>query len=199
MANVSLLHEIAVRAKWDGFFTQEWSTIRSYVFRDGSLVNYPGDNNMQKLNAWANSEGLVMGFDMEFGGFSSEIRSVTFWNPEHAYASAMTPAPEDGEVADPTGQPSETDQAPEGDLYLELDPAMQTAEESGITQETGLTEELPRPHVPVDVEGTEPIEVPEPADGFGDHGLNHAAEWEPAEISEPTPTRPERETPMLPN
>jgi hypothetical protein len=46
-------------------------------------VDLPGDSHVQKLEAWAQQQHLLMDFDVRFAGFTSEIRSFTFWNPKH--------------------------------------------------------------------------------------------------------------------
>ncbi len=77
---VSLLNEIAVKAKWDGSFTEEWTTIRSFLSREGCLEGVPGASYIQKLAVWAQGQGLLMDFDVESVDFSSHIRTVTFWS-----------------------------------------------------------------------------------------------------------------------
>jgi hypothetical protein len=81
---MSLLHEIAAAAKWDGTCTLKWSTLSSTISIEGGLEDLPGKNEVQKLEAWAEREGLFMDFDVEFSGCTSHIRTVTFWNNPHA-------------------------------------------------------------------------------------------------------------------
>lgn len=99
---MSFLHEIAVRARYDGSFTQEWPTIRSALCREGGLRNIPGKSDIQKLKTWAERQGLLMDFDMESVGFMSAIRSVTFSNAGEAAVQGggeQTGAAEEGPVS----------------------------------------------------------------------------------------------------
>ncbi len=77
---MDLLHEIAVRAKWEGTCTLEWPSLRGSVSSDGCLEDVPGKNLIQKLKAWAEQQGLLMDFDVQFSGCTSHIHTVTFWN-----------------------------------------------------------------------------------------------------------------------
>lgn len=79
-ADVNFLREIAVRAKWDGSFTEEWAAIKTLISREGALGNAPGKSDIQKLQHWAKTQGLLMDFEVDYEGFSSQIRTVTFWN-----------------------------------------------------------------------------------------------------------------------
>ncbi len=78
---MGLLHEIAVRAKWDGAYTLEWAKLRSFIPNEPKLQDVPGRTDIQKLQAWAERQGLLMDFDLELVGFTTEIRTVTFSNP----------------------------------------------------------------------------------------------------------------------
>ncbi len=78
---MSLLHEMTVRAKWDGQCTLEWRALRDSLLGESGLENLAGENELQKLNAWAAGEGLVMDFEVELVGCTSSISSVTFSNP----------------------------------------------------------------------------------------------------------------------
>ncbi len=83
---MSLLKEIAVKAKWDGSFTENWSTLRQLLSLECCLEHLPGDSDLQKLQAWARTEGLLMDFELHFADFSSHVRSVTFWKDPQAGA-----------------------------------------------------------------------------------------------------------------
>jgi hypothetical protein len=78
---MSLLHELTIRAKWDGECTLEWAALRNSISSEACLVDVPGKSDIQKLRAWAERQGLLMDFDLHFAGCTSEIRTVTFWNP----------------------------------------------------------------------------------------------------------------------
>ncbi len=80
------LHQIAVKAKWDGTYTVAWPILWKSISKDGSFEDLPGTSPIKKLQAWAQGEGLLMDYDMQFEGYISEIRSVTFSNPTHAVA-----------------------------------------------------------------------------------------------------------------
>lgn len=58
----------------------EWSKIRRSISREADLKSVPGASDLQKLGAWAEGQGLRMDFEYEFAGFSSGIRSITFYN-----------------------------------------------------------------------------------------------------------------------
>ncbi len=81
---MSILHEIAVRAKFDGAVGLEWGEIRRPVSDELCLQNLPGDSDVERLKVWAQRQGLLMDFEVEVGGFSSEIGAVTFWNNPQA-------------------------------------------------------------------------------------------------------------------
>jgi hypothetical protein len=77
---MSVLREISVRAKWEGSFTEEWATLRRSITHESDLKDLPGGSPIQKLSSWAEGQGLLMDFDLSFEGFSSAIRTITFWN-----------------------------------------------------------------------------------------------------------------------
>ncbi len=81
---MSYLREIAVKAKWDGSFTEEWAILRSRLSIEGALQLLNGQSDLDKLKTWAEGHGLLMDFEVEMGGFTSEVRSVTFWNEGQA-------------------------------------------------------------------------------------------------------------------
>lgn len=81
MRDVSLLNKIEARVKSDGAITQDWATIRAPLSRTGCLDEFPGDTDIQKLQAWANSRGVRIDLGIVFGGFSNVLRTVTFANP----------------------------------------------------------------------------------------------------------------------
>ena len=90
---MSFLHEIATRAKWGGACTLDWVPLRNSISSDGCLEDLPGTSYIQKLKAWAERERLLMDFDLCFAGFTSEIRTVTFWNPRQTVAQAEAGQP----------------------------------------------------------------------------------------------------------
>lgn len=81
---VSYLREIAVKAKLDGSFSEEWSILRGHLSSEGALQLLPGQGELQKLKTWAEAHGLLMDFEVEMMGFISEVRSVTFRNEGQA-------------------------------------------------------------------------------------------------------------------
>jgi hypothetical protein len=106
---VSLLHEISVRAKYDGWFTQEWAPLRRLIPHERGLENAAGGSDIQKLKTWAEGQNLLMDFELEFVGFSSAIRTVTFWSADHAVQAPCSGQPEERNE----GPDSSTDTAAE--------------------------------------------------------------------------------------
>jgi hypothetical protein len=78
------LADVAAKAKREGTFTENWAALRNRYFRD-ELRSLSGTNDMAKIRAWAESQGLVMNFDYELDEFTSTIRTVTFI-PKPAFA-----------------------------------------------------------------------------------------------------------------
>ncbi len=77
---MGLLHQIAVRAKSDGVYTLEWTVLRRFIPDELRLQDAPGINDIQKLETWAERQGLLLDLEMDPSGFINEIRTVTFWN-----------------------------------------------------------------------------------------------------------------------
>ncbi len=81
---MSYLREISIKAKWDGSFTEEWPKLRSRLCHEGALQLLAGQSDLEKLKTWAEEHGLLMDFEVDLSGFSSEVRSVTFSNDGQA-------------------------------------------------------------------------------------------------------------------
>ncbi len=62
--------------------------LRNSISNDPRLQELPGNSYIQKLKTWAEQEHLRMDFDVQFQGFTSDIRTVTFWNPAATVAQA---------------------------------------------------------------------------------------------------------------
>ncbi len=77
---MSLLHETAIKAKWDGACTLEWATLQSSLPDEPSLQDIPGKSDFQKLKTWAERQDLLLDFDVQLVGFTASIRTVTFKN-----------------------------------------------------------------------------------------------------------------------
>ena len=74
---MNLLYDAAATVKRNGSFTEEWATFRNVYFGQEYFQSFPGRNDMQKLNAWATNQGLLLQFVFESAGFSTSIKSVT--------------------------------------------------------------------------------------------------------------------------
>ncbi len=95
-----LLQIAAVRAKWDGYFSSDWNTIRCSLPREDCLQSVPGKNEMQKLKTWAQRQGLLMDFEVQTRGFSTEIHAITFYSRDRI--SALQAAQRGGPLERPT-------------------------------------------------------------------------------------------------
>ena len=87
---MSILNQMATRAKREGVCTLEWARLRNVIPNEVCLRGIPGRSELQKLRAWAERQGLRMDFDLNFKSFISEISSVTFRDPayKHGHANA---------------------------------------------------------------------------------------------------------------
>jgi hypothetical protein len=86
---MDLLQEIAIRAQSDGACTLEWPTLCTSGCGVGGLEDVPGENDVQKLRAWAERQSLFMDFHLENTGFT--ISTVTFWKRRQAGGHVVAP------------------------------------------------------------------------------------------------------------
>jgi len=80
----------------DGAFDVEWTTMRNFISHQEGLENIPGKSEMDKLKTWAESESLLMDFELEEQGFTTGIRRVTFFqngwvSPKNESCQSMGP------------------------------------------------------------------------------------------------------------